>query len=155
MGRKGSHFLDNWHLSADRFSRVLEQAGARFSMKLQRFELNKYYDHPIFCIFCGQKVIDFDKTETPVTPCPHTVYVAHDEGWEYLSKIGEQVLVTFGFSVGRDDGLIELGHDDENVECHDIEGITDRILFEDGLKVASYVGAPSGMGTYVGLAPVL
>lgn len=123
-------------------------------MKLQRFELNTYYDHPIFCIFCGANVVNPESLESQVTPCLHTIYIAHDEGWEYLSGNGKSALEKMGFRVEDSEGVIELDHDDEDVNCYDIEGITDKILFDDGLKVACYVGPPSGMGTYIGFSPL-
>ena len=56
------------------------------SNKIQRVELNKFYNASIHCPFCGVKIIDTEAAESgadPTNPCPHTLFVAHDEGFEY------------------------------------------------------------------------
>ena len=58
------------------------------SKKIQRVELNKFYNASIHCPFCGVKIIDTEAAESgadPTNPCPHTLFVAHDEGFEYRS----------------------------------------------------------------------
>lgn len=39
------------------------------------------------CPFCGQKVVNYgsDGSEPGVTPCPHTIFSASDEGFDYRS----------------------------------------------------------------------
>ena len=57
--------------------------------KIQRIEINTNYNTPIHCPFCGQKVIDLDSDnsgEAWCEPCPHTLFIAHDMGFEYRSE---------------------------------------------------------------------
>lgn len=116
--------------------------------KIQRVELNKFYEHSIFCPFCGAKVIDMeaagkDGGEVAVNACIHTLFVAHDEGFEYRSE-----------RFDADAGI--LGIADEGIELpeHGYDGLTDQVAIADSIKFASYVGMPSGFGSYVGFAPV-
>jgi len=116
--------------------------------KIQRFELNHFYDHPVFCPFCGQKVVDYEaaqegRSEDMTRPCPHTLFVAHDEGFEYRSQRFDSDL-----------GIEGVEYDDADFPDLGLDELTDRVTVQDSLKVAAYVGAPSGFGSYVGFAPL-
>ena len=110
--------------------------------KTQRFEINKHYDCDVHCLFCGQKVIDYQDSDDPVHPCAHTLFVANDEGFEYRSD--------------RFDQLVKAQNiPDENDDAFDgYDAMTDMIEAADSIKVAQYVGPPSGLGAYVGFAPL-
>lgn len=116
-------------------------------MKIQRFELNHFAEHAIFCPFCGQKVVDYEATqegenEEMVQPCGHTLFVGHDEGFEYRSPQFDTDLDLEGLEYG-DSGFPDV----------DVDALTDEVSIQDSLKFALYVGAPSGFGSYVGFAP--
>ncbi|MBL8462626.1 MAG: hypothetical protein JNL20_08910, partial [Thauera sp.] len=51
---------------------------------IQRTELETYYYTPVHCPFCGVRVMGADPSdETRITACPHTLFIAHDTGFEY------------------------------------------------------------------------
>jgi len=117
--------------------------------KIQRVELNKFYFIAIHCPFCGAKVVasGADTAEnsgdggSPFTPCLHTIFIAHDEGFEYKSEhFNENV------SVSLDEDS------DDAIESPDF--LTDTVTIDDAVKFACYVGMPSGFGSYVGFAPL-
>lgn len=115
--------------------------------EIQRVELHAFYHVSIFCPFCGAKVIDNEEAssggDSPTNPCLHTLFVAHDEGFEYRSE-----------RFNRERGL--AGLDDWDVDTGDMtfDGFTDRTDIPDAPKIAAYAGPPSGFGSYVGFAPV-
>ena len=78
----------------------------------------------------------------PVNPCPHTLFVAHDEGFEFRS---ERFDANLGITGVDDDDIVipEKGRD----------GLTDQVSIPDAVKFASFVPAPSFFGSYVGFAP--
>lgn len=122
-------------------------------MPIQRHERNRFYHLPVYCGYCGQGVLSVDEAEPRMEPCKHTLFIAHDEGFEYLSGRAEAQLQTQGYAVTRhDDGVIEVSSAEESGLSSPDE-ITDGIDFPDAIKVAAYVGPPSGFGSYVGLAP--
>ena len=115
------------------------------SNKIQRVELKKLYYASIHCPFCGVKVIDREAAESdsdPTNPCPHTLFVAHDEGFEYRSPRFDENL-----------GLTNTPDEDIELPDKGIDGLTDELTVTDAIKFASYVGAPSLFGSYVGFAP--
>lgn len=116
--------------------------------KIQRVELNKFYNHSIFCPFCGKKVVDMEaanenREEGMVNPCLHTLFMAHDEGFEYRSE-----------RFDSDRGITGITDDDVELPEQGYDGLTDQVTIADSVKFASYVGMPSGFGSYVGFAPV-
>lgn len=110
--------------------------------KIQRIELNKIYDCDVHCLFCGAKVIDYQDSENPIHPCVHTLFVASDEGFEYRSDLFNQLV--------KDQKIPD--DNDENFDGYD--AMTDLVEVTDSIKVAQYVGPPSGFGAYVGFAPI-
>lgn len=109
--------------------------------KIQRLELNESYDCDVHCVFCGQKVINYQDTQNPIRPCAHTLFSASDEGLDYRSERFNQIVRAQGIP------------DENNEKFAGYDEMTDSIEIVDGLKVAQYVGAPSGLGGYVGFAP--
>lgn len=113
--------------------------------EIQRVELQEYYDISIFCPFCGQKVVDMEAAEEGQEmnkPCPHTLFIAHDEAFEFRSQ---------NFDENR--GVVDVSEDDIEFPETGIDGFTDRVTIVDSVKFAAYVGPPSGFGSYVGFAP--
>ena len=113
--------------------------------KMQRVELCTFYDIDLHCPFCGQKVVNYgiDGTEPGVMPCPHTVFSASDEGFDYRSPEFNAF-----FKLGEEDDVDvdELGFDH-------IDAMTDAFEAVDGIKFTQYVAPPGGMGGYVGFVP--
>ena len=89
------------------------------------------------------KVANEEQEEEMVNPCIHTLFMAHDEGFEYRSE-----------RFDSDRGIAGIA--DENVELPEkgYDGLTDQVAIADSVKFASYAGMPSGFGSYVGFAPV-
>lgn len=113
---------------------------------IQRVELLKHYDASIHCPFCGAKVVNMEegtKPEDMCVPCPHTLFVANDEGFEYRSKRFDD-----------DVGIADVPDAEVEFPEGGCDELTDRCTIADSLKIASYVGAPSGLGSYVGFAPL-
>jgi hypothetical protein len=81
--------------------------------------------------------------EDRIKPCRHTVFVACDEGFEYRSPAFNEKL-----------GLVNVADGDIELPEKGIDGLTDELTIPDAIKFASYVGAPSFFGSYVGFAPV-
>ena len=112
-------------------------------MDIQRVELDA--DVSIYCPFCGRLVVDNSDREdlsNYLKPCKHTLFFAHDEGFEYRSA---EFDANLGIEKIEDEAidLPEGGYD----------GLTDRVNIAGSVKFAAYEGAPSGFGAYVGFAP--
>jgi hypothetical protein len=87
-------------------------------------------------------VLREDAEETSVDPCPHTLFIATDEGFEFRS--------------GRYDALKGIvGVEDQSIplDGHGWDGYTDQLCCPGAVKIALYTPAPSGLGCYVGFAP--
>ena len=113
--------------------------------RIQRFELNDYYHVSIHCPFCGQKVVNADAGDgdgQPLDPCPDTLFIATDEGLEYSTKLFEQNI-----------GIEGLSSDRINLPDGGWDGLTDQVTVTDSIKFATYVGAPSFFGAYIGFGP--
>lgn len=107
---------------------------------MQRVELCRNYHVSIHCPFCGALVKDMrDDAPEPYKPCPHTLFLAHDEGIEFLS---ERAAASLGVS-----SIDEAMEREESVD-----ELTDRIALPDAVKFAAYVSPPGQFGDYVGFA---
>ena len=65
------------------------------SKKIQRVELNTFYNASVHCPFCGKKVVANEEEVSAaerIHPCRHTVFVACDEGFEYRSPLFDEKL---------------------------------------------------------------
>lgn len=94
----------------------------------------------IICPFCNKKVVDLPQdSEADIKPCEHMLFVATDYGFEYCSP---QFLSHMGVT-HKGDLLVDGGID----EC------TSNVTLLGSIKYASYIPAPSFMGTYYGFAP--
>jgi len=105
---------------------------------MQRVELN----HPVgslHCPFCGNCVIrEVDDQAPTVSPCEHTLFVAHDEGYEYRSE-------KFMELCSQDKSGVDFESPDDGYDA-----VTDSLELPNSIKFASYVPAPSFFGLYVG-----
>jgi len=97
-----------------------------------------------------------EDAEPMITPCLHTLYVAHSEGIEYLADRVVTQMRKKGYNVPdpETDGLIEVYNG--GIEAPDVypEELADILEFDDGIIVEAIVGAPSGMTSYVAYAPL-
>jgi len=113
---------------------------------MQRIELSRY-DIPIHCPFCGVKVLDYERSDTK--PCVHTLYIAHDMGFEFRSdKVNE--LLEMPSITSEEDHALEWDDLGRELPENGYDGLTDSIELKDSFKIAAYVPAPGFMGTYVG-----
>jgi len=127
--------------------------------KLQNFIRNAYSDHPLHCPLCGHLLLSSDDAEfsreyskSHPSPCEHTLYVAHSEGYEYLSDRVREQLSKKNYNLGNDEFFVTIS-DSEGEEINPYE-LPELLEFDDGLNVESVVGAPSNMAVYVGIAPL-
>lgn len=110
---------------------------------IQRIELSEVTLH---CPFCGHLVlnnepdVDFDQY---LSPCEHTLFIAHDEGFEYLSDKARAQFDLPGDEMLIQTDLPEGGYD----------AVTDTLNLPSSIKFCIYQGAPSGMGSYLGFSP--
>jgi hypothetical protein len=112
---------------------------------IQRIEFSNNYGERQHCPFCGQLVLDLGSEAFVVEPCPHTLFIASDEGFEYRSARFDQ---NVGI-VGRSDDDLRSGEGWDGFDA-----LTDGVTLPDSVKFARYDGAPSFMGGYVGFAPM-
>lgn len=112
-------------------------------MSIQKVEIES--DSPFDCPHCGLRVVSVEQVdaerETNMTPCPHTLFICHDYGFEYRSELYDQKKGIEGLS--SDEICLEEGWD----------LYTDKLDLEGAVKFASYAPAPSFFGVYVGFAP--
>ena len=100
----------------------------------------------IFCPFCGVEALNFEKGdagEDYFKVCPHTLFVAHDEAFEFRSERFNSALDISG-----------VDNDELDLPEHGIDGLTSQISLSGAVKFAGYVPAPSFFGTYIGFAPL-
>jgi hypothetical protein len=115
---------------------------------IQRVELSTY-GQALHCPFCGalaqRSDDDIDPTaEFELPPlCEHVLFVAHDMGFEYRAERFNQLM------------KLEPGTENEDIETPEkgFDGLTDMVAMAGAVKFASYQGAPSFFGVYVGFAP--
>lgn len=98
----------------------------------------------IHCPFCGQQVLNpaSEDPENYFSVCPHTLFVAHDMGFEFRSERFDAAA-----------GITGVDGDDIDLPEHGIDGLTSQVAIEGAVKFASYVPPPSFYGSYVGFAP--
>lgn len=125
------------------------------SMNIQKHIRTAFYHLPIHCGFCGQRVLSAEDEHEPViAACRHTLYVAHQEGYEYVSERVKDQLRGFGYEIDDADSLISIfkpaSVEDESLDPYEL---AETIKFPDGIEINAVVGPPSGFTTYVGFAP--
>jgi hypothetical protein len=118
--------------------------------RIQRVELTDDSGSAIHCPFCGSKVTRAYSDENPdgwavESPCEHTLFTAHDDGFEYRSEAFDKHIDTV---LAR----IEDPDEREEVEAGSVDELTDMVEIKDSLKIAIYQGAPSSFGSYIGFA---
>ena len=112
--------------------------------KIQRIEITDI-GQGLFCPFCGARGLPPAEEwgQVAFEPCQHVLFIAHDMEFEYRAK--------------RFDRLMKIEDvDGDELELPDekgIDGFTDDTPVSGAIKFASYEGAPSFYGTYIGFAP--
>lgn len=108
----------------------------------------------LHCPFCGHKVIDQTApTGAEMTsPCPHTLFITTDEGYEYMAPRFVENLAERGLSPTPDD----LETDEEYLEWDEMgySGVTDRVTLPGAIKFDLYTPPPGGLSAYIGFAPL-
>lgn len=115
-----------------------------------------YYHLPIHCGFCGQLVIPHEESldDSSINPCKHTLFIAHSEGYEFLSERVQEQLKQKGYGIEIDGSLVMISYyKPREEESLDVDDMIRELNFTDALVVESVVGAPSGMSLMVGFAP--
>ena len=105
---------------------------------IQRLEIADS-DMPLHCPFCGQLVLD---PENGFEPCPHTLFTATDDGFEFRSSLFDKAM-----------GLVDLEDEDIETDERGFDGLTDTVPIPYSVKFATYMPAPSLYGAYIGFAP--
>jgi len=108
-------------------------------MKINVIEI-PYQDPNVLCPFCKTRISDADTGE--ITPCQHTLFAAHDEGFEYCDARTKHNL---GAHSGED--IFESFDGDV------LNGLTKTLTIPKTMILAKHVPAPSFFGEYYGFAP--
>ena len=100
-------------------------------------------EYAVHCPFCGAMAITAgDSGEVIEAFCEHTLFMAHDHGFEYRSVRFDEAM-----------GITGVDSDDIDVGDKGLDGYTDKVELVDSVKFALYQPAPSFFGAYVGFAP--
>ncbi len=118
--------------------------------KIQRIELSENMA-TIHCPFCGTKVVDGgeDRTDWLAEPCVHTLFVGHDEVFEYASEEFKAHIRAIIEKIEDPEEREEYEDFDETDLVYDVDGLTDRVTLPDSIKFAVYMGPPAQFGSYV------
>jgi hypothetical protein len=122
--------------------------------QLQNHIRSTYYHLPVHCGFCGHKVLDRDDSTSDPSPCIHTLYIAHVEGFEYIADRAISQLKDKGYIFNDDAFIDSIEHESDEDKVLLPYELPETLEFQDGLNVECVVGAPSGMVVYVGFAPL-
>lgn len=120
--------------------------------RIKTIETDDFADEPANCPFCGTTALEFDEegTSFELKPCPHLLFFCYDDGWDYLSEQAARNLTELGYKIRTENGI-------EIAETTKLEGdpdsISGSITIPGAVKLASYFGAPSCYGSYIGFAP--
>ena len=106
-------------------------------MKIQ-VEERSDYKNDISCPFCKFKITDIDSGGFKT--CKHTLFIAHDEGFEFCDERTKKNL------------NIPLPDDpsDHVDRFENFDEMTSKITIPNSKKIAVYVPAPSFFGAYYG-----
>jgi len=106
-------------------------------------ESNNYTDD-IYCPFCKQKIVDMNEYHTNV--CSHTLFIAHDEGFEFIH---DQVREDLG--IPKEIDILEIEPEDY-IDDDGFDALTSSVSIKDAVKFAVYVPPPGCMGAYYGFS---
>ena len=126
------------------------------SDKLQSVEFRTFYDVPLHCPYCGANPEGTLRDGGEATPCVHTLFMGHSEGWLHLSDRAEAQLRAKGFEIERDEDLIEISRKDEDGEDEfvTLQDIQAALSVRDGVLFEQYVGPPAMFSSFTAFAGV-
>ena len=107
-------------------------------MNFQLIELNIQADSNIACPHCQQNIIDWSE-EQYVQPCLHTLFVAFDLGFEYVSDAYEATMLRSVDEIHAHDDQINLMEDLKQARY------PDYVVYKSDLGAA-------GMYRYIGIS---
>ena len=105
-------------------------------------EKRENYRDDVHCPICNEKIADIENG-TAATPCVHTLFVAHDEGFEFCSLKTRKNL---GISNETDLNDFLINSD------LSVDELTNKIDIPKSVKIAVYMPAPAFFGSYYGFA---
>jgi hypothetical protein len=115
--------------------------------RITRIELPDAYA-ALFCPLCGHRIkpmVSFDldsQIEGEISPCPHTLFIATDDGFDYRSPLYDHVA-----------GIVGL--EDDEIEMENMDDFTDAPVMEGAFKFATYLPSPSLQGAYFGFTGIV
>jgi len=101
----------------------------------------------IVCPFCNQLIqtINEDDKVSEFKRCEHTIFMAHDEGFEFRINLVNSLL------------NIDPKEDGMDIEVPDeicgFDGFTDLIKIDGAIKIAAYEDCTNPAGIYYGFKP--
>jgi len=98
-------------------------------------------DSDISCPFCLRKIVKMQ--DFKISPCEHTLFIAHDEGFEFCD---DRTKVNLNIPLEGD----PFDHIEEYESG--VDGMTSSVTIPDSIKIAVYTPVPSGFGAYYGFA---
>jgi len=109
---------------------------------VQSLEIDYVALEDMFCMFCGTQILF---SEDSPTECPHVLFIATDDGYEYQSDSVKDILPSFDVEDEEENG------DDRKFFFQRVKEITG---FPAGsFIIESYTPAPSLYGLYLGFSP--
>jgi hypothetical protein len=100
---------------------------------MKSIEINSFSDNPtMFCLKCGKNVIKIPDESIDIDPCEHLMFVANDEGFEYIA-----------------DDTWQDGYENSEEDLSIVEYFK-KLDVDDGVIIESYSPAPSFLGAYFG-----
>ena len=124
--------------------------------RLQSVEFHTFYDVSLHCPYCGTNPEGSLPDGGEATPCVHTLFMGHSEGWVHLSDRAEAQLRSKGFEIERNDDFIEIFRkdDDGENEIATLQDIQGALSFPDGVVFEQYVGPPAMFSSFVAFAGI-
>lgn len=110
-------------------------------------KIEQIWPTKVFCPFCNQQIqsIDDEEGNYDYKICEHTIFIAHDEGFEFRTDEVNKLLKinpkTDGLEIEVPDGIPGF------------DGFTDLIDIEGGVKIATYDDCARPEGIYFGFQP--
>lgn len=111
-------------------------------------------DNRYHCVFCGSLVADMTEQDDTRERCPHLLYLAHSEGFVFVSKRFIAHVVSKGMRHDPSDGLFPISGENEDGDDLVLCEILDQEDIPDHLQIVDEVGPPSLEQFYIGLAPL-
>ena len=128
---------------------------------IKSVELNYFaiFGDPIFCLYCGKQIFnpnavfpdekgEYEKGEY-FNPCPHVIFWAGDDGYEYKNESFKDVLPPFDIDLDP----LEDPNDPLHLFVNRI--LETKDLPDDSLMIEMYSPSPSFAGHYMGFSSMV